>query len=352
MSEFHSGRHRGACPKSTTNRMGSALAIAALGVGTSAFAATSASAAPTTPAAPAAPAVPTTPAVKSAPTLPAAPATYSGYVRYGDRGSEVRAVQRVVGVNVDGVFGPKTLAGVKRYQRSHNLAVDGIVGPKTGTKMGLGGSGGSSAGSTGGSTSKTNFTGYIRYGDRGSDVRQVQRVVGVSADGVFGPNTLSAVKRWQRSHGLTADGIVGPKTGSAMGISSSGGSTGGSTGGGGGSSDPGYSASSVLSTAASLVGTPYTWGGTSPSTGFDCSGYIQYVFAQHGISLPRTAAAQQDATTRVSNPRPGDLVFFGNPAYHDGIYAGNGMMYDAGNSRVDTTKRAIWTSDVTYHRVR
>ena len=58
----------------------------------------------------------------------------------------------------------------------------------------------------------------------------------------------------------------------------------------------------------------------------------QYVFGKVGISLPRTADAQRAATERVSNPQPGDLVFFGSPAYHVGIYAGNGMMWDSPRS--------------------
>ena len=54
----------------------------------------------------------------------------------------------------------------------------------------------------------------------------------------------------------------------------------------------------------------YSYGGTSPA-GFDCSGFTAYVFRQVGISLPRTAEQQRQAVTRVSNPQPGDLVFFG-----------------------------------------
>ncbi|WP_298748983.1 C40 family peptidase [uncultured Serinicoccus sp.] len=84
----------------------------------------------------------------------------------------------------------------------------------------------------------------------------------------------------------------------------------------------------VLGIAAGLVGTPYQWGGSTPA-GFDCSGFTSYVFAAVGISLPRTAAAQQAYATPVSDPQPGDLIFYGYPAYHIGIYAGNGMMYDS-----------------------
>jgi cell wall-associated NlpC family hydrolase len=108
-------------------------------------------------------------------------------------------------------------------------------------------------------------------------------------------------------------------------------------------------ASGVLGIAASLAGTPYVYGGTTPS-GFDCSGYTQYVFAKAGINLPRTAAAQQQAATAVSNPQPGDLVFFGSPADHVGIYAGNNMMWDSPHSGADVQLQSIWSSTVTYGR--
>lgn len=108
-------------------------------------------------------------------------------------------------------------------------------------------------------------------------------------------------------------------------------------------------ASGVLGIAASLSGIPYVYGGSTPA-GFDCSGFTMYVFGQAGISLPRTAAAQQSAATPVSNPQPGDLVFFGYPAYHVGIYAGNGMMYDSPRTGLSTGLRAIWSSSVTYGR--
>jgi cell wall-associated NlpC family hydrolase len=109
-------------------------------------------------------------------------------------------------------------------------------------------------------------------------------------------------------------------------------------------------AGGVLAIAAQYEGLAYHYGGTSPSTGFDCSGFTQYVFSRVGISLPRTAEAQRQAVTPVSNPQPGDLVFFGSPAYHVGIYAGNGMMWDSPRSGESVAKRAIWSSNVTYGR--
>jgi cell wall-associated NlpC family hydrolase len=109
-------------------------------------------------------------------------------------------------------------------------------------------------------------------------------------------------------------------------------------------------AGGVLAIAAQYEGLMYSYGGTSPSTGFDCSGFTQYVFSKVGISLPRTAEQQRNATTRVSNPQPGDLVFFGSPAYHVGIYAGNGMMWDSPRSGKAVALRSIWSSNVTYGR--
>ena len=109
-------------------------------------------------------------------------------------------------------------------------------------------------------------------------------------------------------------------------------------------------AGGVLAIAAQYEGLMYSYGGTSPSTGFDCSGFTQYVFRQIGISLPRTAEQQRQAVTPVSNPQPGDLVFFGSPAYHMGIYAGNGMMWDSPRSGKAVALRSIWSSNVTYGR--
>lgn len=106
----------------------------------------------------------------------------------------------------------------------------------------------------------------------------------------------------------------------------------------------------ILGIAAQYEGIMYSYGGTSPETGFDCSGYTQYVFRQVGINLPRTAEEQRQFVTPVSDPQPGDLVFFGSPAYHMGIYAGNGMMWDSPRSGKAVALRDIWSADVTYGR--
>ena len=82
----------------------------------------------------------------------------------------------------------------------------------------------------------------------------------------------------------------------------------------------------VVAIAMRYLGIPYKWGGASPSTGFDCSGFIMYVYAQVGVSLPHNAAAQYGYGTPVSRGdlQPGDLVFF-NGLGHNGIYIGGGQ---------------------------
>ena len=90
------------------------------------------------------------------------------------------------------------------------------------------------------------------------------------------------------------------------------------------------SSSDVVAYASNFLGVPYVWGGTSPS-GFDCSGLVQYVYAHFGVSLPRVAEDQQNSGTAVSRNelQPGDLVFFGYPAHHVGIYVGDGAYLHA-----------------------
>ncbi|WGW12668.1 NlpC/P60 family protein [Saxibacter everestensis] len=110
------------------------------------------------------------------------------------------------------------------------------------------------------------------------------------------------------------------------------------------------SSSSVISIAKKYTGVPYVYGGTSPS-GWDCSGFTAYVFKQVGVSLPRTSGAQKAAGRVVSaaEAKPGDLVW--HPG-HVGIYAGNGMMYDAGSPGSGTSYRShSWMGSVTYIRV-
>lgn len=172
----------------------------------------------------------------------------------------------------------------------------------------------------------------FRVGDEGSDVAEIQGQLAslgydVAADGAFGPATAEAVKAFQASQGLEADGLVGPSTYAALLGKSMPEISRGSN----------YIARRVVSDSMNYLGVPYVFGGTTPS-GFDCSGYVRYVFANAGIYLPRTADAQYECGYPVSTSelQAGDLVFFSTydvgPS-HVGIYLGDGEFINASSSQ-------------------
>lgn len=108
-------------------------------------------------------------------------------------------------------------------------------------------------------------------------------------------------------------------------------------------------AKQVLNYAAKFLGTKYVWGGTTPSPGFDCSGYVQYVYRNSGISLSRTSEQQFNNGVSVarSELKPGDLVFFAtysSGASHVGIYVGNNTMIHSSSGGVsyDDMTSSYW----------
>lgn len=195
-------------------------------------------------------------------------------------------------------------------------------------------------------TTAAHAAGAYRLGDEGGEIASIQQrlnELGFNAgpvDGDFGPQTAQAVKAFQRTHGLPADGVVGPYTYRALmgvDIPVSRGDT------------VTMEIRRIIQTATSYLGVPYVFGGTTPS-GFDCSGFVRYVFAVNGVSLPRTADAQWSVGWSVpsSQLRPGDLVFFSTyeagPS-HDGIYLGDGRFISATSSRgvaVDSLYSSYW----------
>lgn len=108
------------------------------------------------------------------------------------------------------------------------------------------------------------------------------------------------------------------------------------------------SAGDIISYASKFRGVPYAWGGTTPS-GFDCSGFTQYVFGKEGVTLGRTARAQfgQGEPVSLSDLQPGDLVFFSTyapGASHVGIYLGYDMMINAEDNGVSISniRNSYW----------
>ena len=87
----------------------------------------------------------------------------------------------------------------------------------------------------------------------------------------------------------------------------------------------------IIQTAVSYMGIPYVWAGDRPSTGFDCSGFTQYVFAQHGVYLPHYSGyqAQMGYEVDLGDLQAGDLVAFGSPVHHVGIFLGDDLFIHA-----------------------
>ncbi|MFJ7857510.1 NlpC/P60 family protein [Peribacillus sp. NPDC097206] len=168
----------------------------------------------------------------------------------------------------------------------------------------------------------------LRPGMTHSDVKQLQTLLKTkgyftytgSSTTYYGTYSTTAVKNFQKAKGLTADGIAGRNTFNALGVYN-------------------INNTSMINYAKTLIGSPYKWAGTTPA-GFDCSGFIYYVFQKsQGITLPRTTSQLYGNTgLKVSTPSKGDLVFFDTSSgktgvSHAGIYIGNNQFIHASSSK-------------------
>lgn len=182
-------------------------------------------------------------------------------------------------------------------------------------------------------------------GSKGGQVSALQqdlRVLGYftyqTNTGYYGTVTEAAVKAFQRSHGLAENGKVGLTTGPLIAAEAAQKLA---------ALAPSYPEQGIIATAKQYIGVPYRWGGTTPS-GFDCSGFLGYVMNQHNIGLPRTAAQMYTVGQAVSNPRPGDLVFFSTyapGASHAGIFLGNNEFISATSSKgvkIESMSNPYW----------
>lgn len=277
-----------------------------------------------------------------------------GLLSVGMRGSAVTTLQNdlkslnyQVG-NVDGIFGQQTKQAVKAFQSDNGLTVDGIVGTQTTSMMKAKLLGSSTAPQSKNTTApqtnnseSSNYLGLLKQGMRGSAITNLQNNLKLLnypisiVDGIFGAQTFQSVKAFQRDNGLSADGVVGYQTFEAIKNSLNKQTTAPVTRGT--TTTIQIKIETIISTAKSFIGVPYVAAGTTPS-GFDCSGYTQYVMSKNGINIPRTAASQYTKGTAVSrdNLQLGDLVFFETyqpGASHVGFYVGNNSFIHASGSQ-------------------
>jgi cell wall-associated NlpC family hydrolase len=220
-------------------------------------------------------------------------------------------------------------------------------------------------------------SGYVLYVQKKLGVLPWSAKLGkTTGAGYFGPQTRAAVLRFQKEKGIDAVGSVGPKTWKALLAVGPGKvhkfhkakakakATSRSTSRASRSSSrtpvkhvSGSRTTKVLALAASQQGRRYVWGGTGTS-GFDCSGFVGWVYRQAGVSLPRTSRQIYSAVDHISksSARPGDLFFVRNSSgsiYHVGIIGTGGKWWEARNPHYGVGKFDPWTSgsSVLYGRV-
>ncbi|MDY7224144.1 C40 family peptidase [Halalkalibacterium halodurans] len=284
----------------------------------------------------------------------------STILRFGSSGQAVRDLQEKLKAkgfynhSITGQYGRITTEAVREFQRANRLSVDGIAGPQTLAAL----TNQAPAASAPQYNAPVQQTTVLRQGSRGDAVRDLQRSLKdlgyyrMSVDGIFGAGTTTAVREFQRKMGLTVDGVAGPQTLSALNVNPRPNTSNGQSSSSGGHTAPsgnrGATITNIVANASELIGTPYVWGGTTPR-GFDCSGFVQYVFAQQGVSIPRTVAQMWNAGTSVSQPSVGDIVFFdttGGPS-HNGIYIGNNQFIHSGSSTgvtIASMNNSYWAS--------
>jgi cell wall-associated NlpC family hydrolase len=254
-------------------------------------------------------------------------------LKTGARGPRVAAIQKWLGLTPDRIFGKQTRVAVKRWQRAHGLRGDGVVGPATWSAFKRRYSSAAKARRV----SSARRASRPRVTSTGSRVQSLQKALGISADGVFGPGTKKAVKTFQKRHGLTADGVVGPATWSALGH-------------GGvsvvlkpkrsartrvhvaaGSNGVPYTVRRIIAAGNRIAHLPYKWGGGHGQwndSGYDCSGSVSYALHGGGIlDAPLTSSGFM----AWGSSGPGRWIT---------IYASPGHVYMVVNGRrFDTTGR-------------
>lgn len=186
----------------------------------------------------------------------------------------------------------------------------------------------------------------LKKGMRGDTVSQLQKdlkaegFMSINPTGYFGETTENAVINFQKKYGLLVDGIAGKQTLDKMDSLMSRKTTAyrGTT------ARPSLN---VINFAKKFLGVRYIWGGTT-TKGFDCSGFVKYVFKNFGITLNRTSSSQANNGTYIKkvNLLPGDLVFFdtnggNNRINHVGIYIGGGKFIHSSSSNKGVTISSI-----------
>jgi peptidoglycan endopeptidase LytE len=250
-------------------------------------------------------------------------------MKIGSRGNNVKVLQqnlKQLGYftypEITGYYGTVTADAVRQFQKQYKLPMTGTADSATIAKINE-----ALKKQAPSNPPASKGTIYLTIGSAGDQVKQVQaklKQLGYftypQITGYYGTVTANAVKAFQQNAKLAVTGIVNTETYVRL---------------FGEAPQRKLDVMELVADASELLGKPYVWGGQTPATGFDCSGFIVYLFQKQGISLPRTVASIWKVGTPVSSPSVGDIVFFETDPpgpSHAGIYIGNRQFIHSGSS--------------------
>lgn len=273
-------------------------------------------------------------------------------LQYGDHGQLVRHVQlklKKLGYyeeKIDGIYGLYTEQAVRSFQSSETISINGIINEETFTTLI------DSEKKEAIERISTELR-SVSYGDVSADVTKVQEVLYFygyyrgNIDGIYGPLTEKAIEEVVNEQFISQSELemTNPALDHEQPITIKNETNNERVNNEIKNAnveqpaiiplDVSYNGNDIIQQAKSFIGTPYVWGGTSPG-GFDCSGFIQYVYKQNDLLIPRTVSDIWNFSEVISSPSIGDLVFFETyqpgPS-HMGIYLGEGNFIHAGSSR-------------------
>jgi peptidoglycan DL-endopeptidase LytE len=253
----------------------------------------------------------------------------SPVLKLGAKGKEVSQLQlhlKTLGYfqypTITDYYGIVTADAVKKFQKENGLTVTGTADSITLAKIRQ-----AIEQKEKSQASEPKQGVYLAIGSIGEQVKQVQKKLKQlgyfthpTITGYYGSVTAEAVKQFQKSVQLQPTGAVDQQTYERL-----------------MDKQPfkKFDPMDLIADAAELLGIPYVWGGETPETGFDCSGFLVYVFKKQGISLPRTVATIWNVGKPVHAPSVGDIVFFETyrpGASHAGIYIGNNQFIHSGGT--------------------
>ncbi|WP_017472155.1 NlpC/P60 family protein [Amphibacillus jilinensis] len=272
------------------------------------------------------------------------------FIAFGDHSPTIRIIQQKLNnlnyfdETIDGEFGLFTEYALKKFQIDHNIDSNGALNTETLESI-------MKAERRHYLDQLTAIDHPLQYGEKSEEIKALQKALSYfgyysdELDSIYGPITEEALLQAQRAFGLPEtphvttefvnnmeeeteiqvletpnDQQEEEKEDVAQSIEKD---------------QTNTQVESIIQTAKSQIGSRYQWGGTSPS-GFDCSGFIQFAFDQHDVTLPRTVSDMWHRTIKVDQPSIGDLVFFETykkgPS-HAGIYLGNNQFIHASESQ-------------------